>query len=74
MKSTLNEFGIEFQPDGRHVIVRYSKSDIVLTVSNTERTIHLIYVNTAARQIANSGIATASSFETKLERAAKDTN
>jgi predicted RNA binding protein YcfA (HicA-like mRNA interferase family) len=72
LQKTLNGFGFESQQHGSHVIFRHSKTGVVLTVPNTERTVRPIYVSSAARQIANSGIATASTFETRLEKAAKE--
>jgi predicted RNA binding protein YcfA (HicA-like mRNA interferase family) len=72
LRETLNGFGFESQQRGAHVIFRHSKTGVVLTVPITERTVRPIYVSTSARQIANSGIATASMFEIRLEKAAKD--
>jgi predicted RNA binding protein YcfA (HicA-like mRNA interferase family) len=72
LQKTLNSFGFESQQAGSHVIFRHLKTGAVLTVPNTEGTVRPIYVSTAARQIANSGIATASTFEIRLEKAAKD--
>jgi hypothetical protein len=56
---------------GSHVIFRHAKTGVVLTVPTIERTVRPIYVNTASRQIANSGIASTSTFEAKLEQAGK---
>ena len=72
LEKTLHAFGFVSQQGGSHVIFRHSKTGVVLTVPNTERTVRPIYVSTAARQIANSGIATASTFETSLEKAANN--
>jgi predicted RNA binding protein YcfA (HicA-like mRNA interferase family) len=69
LQKTLNSLGFESQPVGGHVIFRHLKTGAVLTVPNTEGTVRPIYVSTAARQIANSGIATASTFESRLEKA-----
>jgi predicted RNA binding protein YcfA (HicA-like mRNA interferase family) len=72
LQKTLNGFGFESQQLGSHVIFRHSRTGAVLTVPNIERTVRPIYVRTAARQIANSGIATASAFGTRLETAEKE--
>ena len=72
LQTTLNGLGFESQERGAHVIFRHSKTGAILTVPNTGRTVRPVYVNTAARQIANSGIATMSTFVTRLEKAAKD--
>jgi predicted RNA binding protein YcfA (HicA-like mRNA interferase family) len=72
LQKTLNGFGFESQPGGGHVIFRHSKTGVILTVRNTPSTVRPIYVSTAARQIVNSGIATASTFENRLEKAAKE--
>jgi predicted RNA binding protein YcfA (HicA-like mRNA interferase family) len=72
LQKTLNGFGFESREGGGHVIFRHSKTGVVLTVPNTEPTVRPIYVSNAAHQIANSGIATASTFEIRLEKAAQD--
>ena len=72
LQKTLNGFGFEVEPHGGHVIRRHPGTGAVLSVPNVERTVRPIYMTIAARQIANSGIATASAFETKLDNAAKD--
>jgi predicted RNA binding protein YcfA (HicA-like mRNA interferase family) len=71
LEKTLHEFGFVSQQGGSHVIFRHS-TGVVLTVPNTGRTVRPIYVSSAARQIANSGIATASTFEIHLEKAANN--
>jgi predicted RNA binding protein YcfA (HicA-like mRNA interferase family) len=71
LQKTLTGFGFEPEQRGSHVLFRHPETGVVLTVPNTERTVRPIYVSSAARQIANSGIATASTFETRLETAAK---
>jgi hypothetical protein len=40
----------------------------VLTIPSGETPVRQIFVNTAARQIANSGIATLKAFESKLTK------
>ncbi len=72
LKKTLTEFGFEPEESGGHMIFRHVKTGVVLTVPSTERTVRPIYVSNAGRQIANSGIATTSTFESRLEKAAKD--
>jgi predicted RNA binding protein YcfA (HicA-like mRNA interferase family) len=72
LEKTLHEFGFVSQQVGIHVIFRHSKTGAVLTVPNTGPTVRPIYVSTAARQIANSGIATASTFEIRLQKAANN--
>jgi hypothetical protein len=72
LRKALDEFGFESQESRGHVIFRHSETGVVVTAPSTEPTVRRIYVSTAARQIANSGIATASSFERRLERAAKE--
>jgi predicted RNA binding protein YcfA (HicA-like mRNA interferase family) len=70
LQKTLSGFGFEARPSGSHVIFRHSKTGVVLTVPNIEGTVRPIYVSNAAHQIANSGIATASTFEARLDQAA----
>jgi predicted RNA binding protein YcfA (HicA-like mRNA interferase family) len=71
LQKALNELGFQSEELGSHVIFRHSKTGVVLTVPNTGQTVRPIYVSTAARQIVNSGIATASTFESKLGKAAR---
>jgi predicted RNA binding protein YcfA (HicA-like mRNA interferase family) len=72
LQKTLSGFGFEVQQGGSHVIFRHAKTGVVLSVGNTEPTVRPIYVSTAARQLANAGIATAAAFETRLEQAANN--
>lgn len=73
LRETLTGFGFESaQNRGSHVIFRHAKTGVVLTVPNTGRIVRPIYVSNAGRQIANSGIATASTFECRLEKAANN--
>jgi predicted RNA binding protein YcfA (HicA-like mRNA interferase family) len=74
LQKTLNGLGFEARQSlsSSHVIFKHSKTGVVLTVPNSGPTVPPVYVNTAARQVANSGIATVTSFENKLERAGKD--
>ena len=72
LQRTLNEFGFEkSRQKGSHVIFRHSEKGVVVVVPNIGETVRPVYVKTAARQIANSGIATVSTFENRLEKTAK---
>jgi predicted RNA binding protein YcfA (HicA-like mRNA interferase family) len=72
LQKTLMGFGfVKSAASGSHVIFRHDPTGVVLTMPHTG-TVRPIYVSTAARQIANSGIATASVFENRLEKATKD--
>ena len=73
MQTALNEFGFEAQQHGGHTIFRHPKTGAVLTVPNMDRVVRPIYISTAARQIANSGIAATSAFEATLAKAARST-
>lgn len=72
LQRTLNGLGFESQHGGRHVTFRHPRTGTVLTVPNIEPTIRPIYVSTAARQVANSGIATMAMFGARLQRAVKE--
>jgi predicted RNA binding protein YcfA (HicA-like mRNA interferase family) len=72
LQKTFGEFGFVAQQDGGHAIFRHPKTGATLTVPNIEGTVRPIYVSNAARQIANSGIATTSMFEVRLEKASKE--
>jgi predicted RNA binding protein YcfA (HicA-like mRNA interferase family) len=72
LRKTPTGFGFESEEHGGHVVFRHPKTGVVLTVPSTERTVRPIYVSTAGCQIANSGIATPSTFEFRLVKAAED--
>ncbi len=72
LKKTLTAFGFEPEEHGGHIFFRHAKAGVVLTVPSTERTVRPVYVSNAGRQIANSGIATTSTFESRLEKAANE--
>jgi predicted RNA binding protein YcfA (HicA-like mRNA interferase family) len=74
LRKTLTGFGFVSEERDGHMIFRHSKTGAVVTVPSTEPTVRPIYVSTAGRQIANSGIAPASTFELRLEKAAKEAN
>lgn len=71
LQAALNELGFESQQHGSHSIFMHPKTGTVLTVPNMDRMVRPIYVSTAARQIANSGIAAASAFEATLSKAVR---
>jgi predicted RNA binding protein YcfA (HicA-like mRNA interferase family) len=72
LKNALSEFGFKPEQEGAaHVIFRHSKTGVVVTVPKMGKTVRPVFVSTAARQIANSGIATAKTFENRLEKAAE---
>ena len=73
LQRTLNEFGFEkAREKGNHVIFRHSEKGVIVVVPNIGDTVRPVYVRTAARQIANSGIATVSTFVSRLEKTAKE--
>jgi predicted RNA binding protein YcfA (HicA-like mRNA interferase family) len=71
LQKTLYGSGFESQQAGSHVIFRHLRTGLVLTVPNNDQTARPIYVSNASSQIANSGIATASTFEKRLEKASE---
>jgi predicted RNA binding protein YcfA (HicA-like mRNA interferase family) len=71
LQKALYDFGFESVERGSHVIFKHRKTGAVLTVPSNTEVIRPIYVSTAIRQVANSGITTASNFEVKLGQAAK---
>jgi hypothetical protein len=70
LRDTLNGLGFVADPGGGHVIFRRPGAGLVLSVPNAEGKIRSIYVVTAARQIANFGIATEAAFAARLAKAA----
>jgi predicted RNA binding protein YcfA (HicA-like mRNA interferase family) len=68
LQKTLVELGFEGRQSGSHVIFRHTGSGAVLSVPNSEQIVRTIFVSTAARQVANSGIATTKAFEGKLRK------
>ena len=69
-----SRYGLGFvsDPSGGHVIFRHPETGLVLTAPNAEGKVRSIYVVTAARQIANVGIASAAAFEARLAKAARN--
>ena len=71
LQKTLGELGfVQYRKTGGHVLFWHSETGAVLTLPMTE-SVRPIYVSSAARQIANSGIAASSAFEKKLGKSAK---
>jgi hypothetical protein len=70
LRDTLNGRGFVADPGGGHVIFRHPGAGLVLAAPNAAGKVRPIYVVTAARQIANSGIATEAAFEARLAKAA----
>jgi len=68
LEKTLTDFGFTYSTSAGHAIFRHPVTGSVLTVPNGEQPIRQIYVNTAARQVANSGIATVKAFESRLTK------
>lgn len=69
LQKALQELG--FEPSeagthGAHVIFRHLKKGVVLSVPHTTGPIRPIYVSTVARQLSNSGIASTSMFQKRL--------
>jgi hypothetical protein len=71
LRDTLNGLGFVADPGGGHVIFRHPETGLVLSVPSAEAKVRPIYVITAARQIANFGIAAESAFEARLAKAAR---
>lgn len=71
LQTTLSSFGFEATAQGGHVIFRHPETGVVITLPNVERTVRQIYVNTAARQLANAGIAAPPTFLARLLKTAK---
>jgi predicted RNA binding protein YcfA (HicA-like mRNA interferase family) len=74
LKKTLNDFGFQAKSSGSHVIFLHSKTGVVLTVPYTEGNVPSLYINTATRQVANSGIATVSTFQSRLQKSKNSGN
>jgi len=72
LRDTLTGLGFVSDPSGGHVIFRHPETGLVLTAPNAEGKVRSIYVITAARQIANVGIASAAAFEARLAKAARN--
>nr|WP_294524004.1 hypothetical protein [uncultured Rhodopila sp.] len=72
LRDTLTGLGFVSDPSGGHVIFRHPKTGLVLTAPNAEGKVRPTYVVTAARQIANFGIATEAAFEARLAKAARN--
>jgi hypothetical protein len=72
LRDTLNGLGFVADPGGGHVIFRRPGAGLVVSVPNVEGEGRPIYAVTAARQIANFGIATAAAFEARLAKAARN--
>lgn len=67
LQKTLKELGFEeMRLNGAHVIFRHGEKGAVLSVPKSSGSVPPVYVNTAARQIANSGIATTDDFKQRL--------
>ncbi len=67
MEQTLQELGFsEMRRIGDHVVFEHGKTGAVLSVPVLAQSVPSIYVNTAARQISNSGIATTEDFKRRL--------
>jgi hypothetical protein len=72
LRDTLSGLGFVADPGGGHVISRHPGTGLVLTAPNAEGKVRPIYVVTAARQIANFGIATEAAFAARLTKAARN--
>nr|WP_294511487.1 type II toxin-antitoxin system HicA family toxin [uncultured Rhodopila sp.] len=72
MRGTLNGLGFVADPGGGHVIFRRPGAGLVVSVPNVEGEVRPIYAVTAARQIADFGIATEAAVEARLEKAARN--
>lgn len=67
---TLAALGFELDRQiGSHLLLKHDGTGAVLTLPQSTKPLRPIFVNTAARQVANSGIATVESFNRKLESA-----
>lgn len=69
---TLKALGFELNaqanaPPNAHLLLKHDKTGAILTLPQSAKPLRQIFVNTAARQVANSGIATVESFNRKLE-------
>ena len=69
LKAALDRVGFQSRVAGTHMIFQHPKGAI-LTVPANEAVVRPIVVSNAVRQVANTGIATASSFEAGLLRGA----
>ena len=72
-KRALIDLGFQATESGpSHVIFRHPPTGAVLTVPKTERRVRPIYVLNAIRQVENTGIASAATFESMLKQAQKN--
>jgi predicted RNA binding protein YcfA (HicA-like mRNA interferase family) len=71
-QQTLRGFGFEqSKRSGHHLIYQHPTRGVIVTVPTNEPNIRPVYVRAAAKQVANSGIATTQAFEAKLNQGAK---
>jgi len=66
---TLEDLGFKLDTEqaGAHLLLRHEKTGAVLTLPKSSRPLRPVFVNTAARQVANSGIASVEIFSKRLE-------
>jgi predicted RNA binding protein YcfA (HicA-like mRNA interferase family) len=66
---TLEDLGFKLDAEqaGAHLLLRHEKTGAVLTLPKSARPLRPVFVNTAARQVANSGIASVEAFSKRLE-------
>ena len=68
LEKVLRQYGFAERTRGNHYLFRHPETGLVLTVPTHEETVRPIYVATIARQLANTGIATTASFNSRLEK------